>query len=347
MDVVAEASSHQCANPECQVAVDNQCIEGISDLKSCPHYGRALLIIEDTKPNGVVVASRGLRLPDADALSVIAAQAVLRSQTCNVIAIIGPHDSGKTSLIAGIYDMLQLGPVGEYAFAGSTTLHSFERACHDSRTASNREKPHMERTATGEATYFHLDLVQQKSKSKRAALFANRAGEDYMDTHTEPDLAKTFTELRRSDTLTLLADGGKLLDDGERHLVREDICQSIRAFHEAGQTRTWQRLAIVLTKVDAIRENVEKCQRALRHFENIVIDVREQFSMNFAEIEAFRVAASPKNETAERGEGMIELLNYWMSAPGRGHTKVDLVAAVPLRSFGRLKPGASGGANGE
>lgn len=347
MDVAAEASPHQCANPECRVAADDRCIEGIVDLKSCPHYGRALLIIEDAKPESHVSVSRGLRLPDADALSLTAAQAILRNQACSVIAIIGPQDSGKTSLIAGIYDMLQLGPVGGYAFAGSTTLHSFERACHDSRTASNREKPRMERTATGEATYFHLDLVQQKLRSKRAALFANRAGEDYMDTHTEPDLAKTFAELRRSDTLTLLADGVKLLDDGERHLVREDICQSIRAFHEAGQTRTWQRLAIVLTKVDAVRENEEKCQRALRHFENIVIDVREQFSMNFVEIEAFRVAASPQNETAVRGEGMVELLNYWMSAPGPGHARVDLVSAVPLRSFGRLRPEESGGFLGE
>ncbi|MGJ7918415.1 TRAFAC clade GTPase domain-containing protein [Massilia sp. LXY-6] len=343
MDVVTEASPHQCANPDCQVAMDGRCVEGVSDLKLCPHYGRAVLIIEDTKSESAAAVSRGLRLPDADALSVTGAQTVLRNQACSVIAIIGPHESGKTSLIGGIYDLLQYGPVGGYVFAGSTTLHSFERACHDSRTASNREEPHMERTATGEATYFHLDLVQAKGRSKRAALFANRAGEDYMDTHSDPDLAKSFVELRRSDTLTLLADGVKLLDDRERHLVREDICQSIRAFHEAGQTRTWQRLAVVLTKVDAVRQNQEKCQRVLRHFDSIVMDVREQFSNDFVEIQAFQVAASPKNEMAERGEGMVELLSYWMSAPGCGHVKVGPMITVPLRSFGRLRPTISGG----
>jgi hypothetical protein len=302
-----------------------------------------VLIIEDTRPEGPAAVNRGLRLPDAEALSVTAAQAILRNQACSVIAIIGPHDSGKTSLIGSIYDLFQRGPVGGYAFAGSSTLHSFERACHDSRTTSNREEPHMERTGTGEATYFHLDLVQGKSQSKRAALFANRAGEDYMDTHSDPDLAKTFAELRRSDTLTLLADGMKLLDDSERHLVREDICQSIRAFYEAGQTRTWQRLAVVLTKVDAVRGNQEKCERVLRHFDSIVMDVREQFLNDFVEIEAFQVAASPKNETAERGEGMVELLNYWMSAPGRSHIKVSSTMTLPLRSFGRLLPKISGG----
>ena len=155
MDVVTEASPRQCANPDCQVATDGRCVEGVSDLKVCPHYGRAVLIIEDTRPEGPAAVGRGLRLPDAEALSVTGAQAVLRNQACSVIAIIGPHDSGKTSLIGSIYDLLQHGPVGGYAFAGSTTLHSFERACHDCRTASNREEPHMERTATGDATYFH------------------------------------------------------------------------------------------------------------------------------------------------------------------------------------------------
>jgi hypothetical protein len=345
MDVVTEASPRQCANSDCQVATDGRCVEGVSDLKACPHYGRAVLIIEDTRPEGPAAVGRGLRLPDAEALSVTGAQAVLRNQACSVIAIIGPHDSGKTSLIGSIYDLLQHGPVGGYAFAGSTTLHSFERACHDCRTASNREEPHMERTATGDATYFHLDLVQESCRSKRAALFANRAGEDYMDTHSDPDLAKTFAELRRSDTLTLLADGVKLLNDAERHLVREDICQSIRAFYESGQTRTWQRLAVVLTKVDAVRGNEQKCERVLRHFDSIVMDVREQFLNDFVEIQAFQVAASPKNETAERGEGMVELLSYWMAAPGPGYARVDPLTPLPLRSFGRLRPKIYGGLN--
>jgi hypothetical protein len=345
MDGVTAVLPHKCANPDCQVAMDGRCVEGIADLEACPHYGRAVLIIEETRPEGPTTLNRGLRLPDAEALSVSGAQAILRNQACSVIAIIGPHDSGKTSLIGSIYDLFQRGPVGEYAFAGSTTLHSFERACHDSRTASNREEPHMERTGTGEATYFHLDLVQKESQSKRAALFANRAGEDYMDTHSDPDLAKTFAELPRSDTLTLLADGMKLLDDCERHLVREDICQSIRAFYEAGQTRTWQRLAVVLTKVDAVRGMQEKCERALRHFDSIVMDVREQFLNDFVEIQAFQVAASPKNETAERGEGMVELLSYWMSAPGCSHVKVSSMTTLPLRSFGRLRPKILGGFN--
>lgn len=347
MTIEAEAAAHQCANRDCQVTTENRCIEGILELELCPHYGRSLLIVEGTSSEISISRNRGVRLPDADALSLTAAQTILRNQTCSVIAIIGPHDSGKTSLIGGIYDLLQRGPVGDYAFAGSSTLQSYEQACHDSRSASNRENAHMERTATGDATFFHLDLVQKKCRTKRAALFANRAGEDYMDSHSDPDLAKGYSELRRSDTLTLLADGAKLLGDGERHLVREDICQSIRAFHEVNMTRTWQRLAIVLTKVDAVRQNKEKGERAVRQFESIVRDVREHFSYDFVEIQAFQVAASPKEGAAERGEGMVDLLAYWMSAPGCGQAKVDLVAAVPVRSFGRLRPEVPGDSYGK
>ncbi|WP_232834308.1 TRAFAC clade GTPase domain-containing protein [Rhodoferax ferrireducens] len=288
----------------------------------------------------------GIRLPGAEALSAAAAQLVIRSQPCNVIAIVGPHESGKTSLIGGIYDLLQYSMIGRYAFAGTSTPHAFERACHDSRSASKRGVPHMERTERGDATYFHLDLVRVDRDGKRAALFANRDGEAYIETHTNPDLAKGFVELRRCDTLTVLADGFKLLDDSERHQVASDVRLTLRAFEESGQTRTWQQLAIVLTKIDAVRKDKDNGERAIRDFNRIVEDVREEFARHFMDIRPFQVAASPKDGSAERGEGMADLLAYWMNEPGRyRHSQVSHSPQPSARAFGRLRPVALGGRN--
>ena len=343
MTVVDDAPAVQCANPDCKVAVDGRCIEGIPVLANCSHHGKSVVIVEGLTPEPAEAVTPRIRLPGAETLSTAAAQILLRDRPCTVIAIVGPHESGKTSLIGGIYDLLQRGPIGDFAFAGSSTLHSFERACHDSRRASNRPKSHMERTEHGDATYFHLDLARATYSGKRSVLFANRAGEDYMDTQSEPELAKSFVELRRSDMLTMLADGTKLLDDGQRHQVREDICQTLRAFQEAGETRAWQRLAIVLTKVDELRADPKRDEHAIRFFESILTDVRTQFSHQFMEIRSFCVAASPKHAVAERGEGMVELLNYWMSDPGRpGYHKVAAVVLPAARAFGRLRPAGSG-----
>jgi molybdopterin-guanine dinucleotide biosynthesis protein len=345
-----EAPSITCSNPDCRVAQDGRCVEGISELASCSHYGKPLLIVEVTKPEASKAAARppGIRLPGAEALPAAAAQAILRDRRCNVIALVGPHESGKTSLIGGIYDLLQENKVGSYAFAGSATLHAFERACHDARIASNRDAPHMERTDRGPATYFHLDLADLRREGKQTALFANRDGEAYMDTQVNPDLAVGYPELRRCDTLTLLADGMKLLDDSERHQVLNDVCLTIRAIEEAGQTRKWQQLAIVLTKIDAVRkaENKANTERAIRHFERIVADVREEFLHLFADIQSFHVSASPKGEVGERGEGMEDLLTYWMNEPERlKHVASTRQVDLSVRAFGRLRSIASGDAN--
>jgi hypothetical protein len=342
MDTAVEPPAVQCNNPECRVAIDGRCIEGL-DFSVCSHYGKALVILEGPRPEiGKVIPPR-IRLPGAEALVATAAQLVIHHHPCNVIAIVGPHASGKTSLISGVYDLLQHGVVGDFSFAGSSTLHAFERACHDSRAASKREEPHMERTQTGDATYFHIDLVQHGCADKRAALFANRAGEDYIDTQSDPSLAKEFAELPRCDTLTVLADGKKLLDVGERHQVREDICQTLRAFEEAGQTRRWQQLALVLTKIDEVQEDKANGERALHHFLSIVEDVRSQFTANFMDISVFQVAASPKTDGAERGVGMVELLTYWMGTPGRlKHGEASVVVAPGTRAFDRLRKTISG-----
>ena len=325
-------------------------MEGFPEPASCSHYGKPMVIVEATKPDPAKPTPRpGIRLPGAEALPAAAAQTILRDRPCNVIALVGPHESGKTSLIAGVYDMLQEDKVGNFAFAGSSTLHAFERACHDARTASNRDEPHMERTERGPATYFHLDLADVSQQRKRTALFANRDGEAYMDTQANPDLAMSYPELSRCDTLTVLADGMKLLDDSERHQVLNDVCLTIRAFEEAGQTRSWQRLAVVLTKIDAVRkaENKADSERAVRHFERIVADVRDEFGDKFAVVQAFQVSASPKGDVGERGEGMRDLLAYWMKEPHRlGHVNSNRAPEPSVRAFGRLRPIASGDANG-
>ena len=169
-----------------------------------------------------------------------------------------------------------------------------------------------------------------------------------MDTQVDPDLAVGYHELRRCDTLTVLADGMKLLDDSDRHQVLNDVCLTIRAFEEAGQTRSWQQLAIVLTKIDAVRkaENQANSERAIRHFERIVSDVREEFAHRFADIQSFYVSASPKGEVGERGEGMEELLTYWMTKPRRlKHVRSTRQVEPSVRAFGRLRSIASGDAN--
>lgn len=342
MSALEDAPNPQCSNPDCKIASGGRCLEGFAERSECPQFGKVLLIIPDSTPVVAPPARTGIRLPHSGALAIGEATDLLSRGPCNVISLVGPFDSGKTSLIAGIYDLLQRGPVGGYAFAGSSTMHSFERACHDSRRESERSEAHMERTERGEVLFFHIDLVNEERDAKRAALFGNRAGEEYTLVQDEIDLAQGYPELKRSDVLTILIDGAKLLDAGERHQVRSQARMTLRAFIEVGVVPPWQRLALVLTKLDAIRGDAVARDGALRYFATLVADVKLEYGTKFAEIQEFEVAASPKSTNAHRGDGMNELLQYWLADPCR-----NAPIAIPKktvsaeRAFGRLRPSAT------
>lgn len=336
MEEVDEDSGLRCANPGCKIASGGRCLEGFPDASACPQFGKALVIVAGTAPPPKPAAP-GIRLSHAESLSISEATSLLRGGLCNVISLVGPFDSGKTSLVAGIYDLLQRGPVGGYSFAGSSTMHSLERACHDSRRESGRTEAFAERTERGEVLFFHVDLVSEGCEGKRAALFGNRAGEEYSMVQDEPDRAKAYPELKRSDVLTVLVDGAKLLNAGERHQVRAEARLTLRAFVEAGVAPPWQRLAIVLTKLDAIRKDEAGCASALSYFDALVAKVREDYASTFSGVQSFIVAASPKTTNAHRGEGMPELLRYWMSDPARNApAAVKQREVTKERAFGRL-----------
>lgn len=332
------SANAKCANPDCRVSVDGRCIEGFKEPAACPQFGKALAEAELIQENLEPLEANFVPLPGSIALEIPQAQNLLREKLTNTIAIVGPHDAGKTSLISGFYDLFQRGPVLDIAFASSSTLHSFEQACHDSRSASRRDLPHMERTLRGQVRFYHLDLAGREGRLRLGLLLADRAGEEYFETRSDPDSARDFPELARADTITVLADGAKLLDSGLRHNVKSEVLLTLQAFLDADIIRPWQRLAIVLTKLDAVRSGPEAGAKALKDFDGLVAAVRSAFDPHFAEIQSFYVAANPQSDAAERGEGLDLLIKYWVKAPCRYKPlSVGEVEVRPTRAFGRLE----------
>jgi len=319
------------------MAEDGRCIEGFGNKAECPHFGRVQIVPAQAAANCDPEPTPGLAMPLSTTMSVDEADEILKSNESRVISIAGPHAAGKTSLIAGLYDLFQLGRVGSVAFGQSYSLHAFEEAAHDSRAASRRESPDTARTARGEVRFYHLDLVDTGSGAAPTVLLGDRAGEEYLEARNNPDSAKSFPELPRADVLTMLVDGQRLLDLGRRHNVRSEIRQTIQAFVEAGAVRPSQRLAVVLTKVDMIRK-AEEGSRALTDFEGIVATLRTAYGSKFAAIEPFIIAAQPKSDGAKRGDGLDGLLASWMAEPMRYRPAAAAVQVPPAdRYFARLQ----------
>jgi hypothetical protein len=257
-----------------------------------------------------------------------------------VVALIGPQAAGKTSLIAGIYDLLQSGPSADLGFAGSMTLHAFEQTCHDARAASRRDLPHTERTLRGQVTFYHLDLASESSEIATALLLADRAGEEYSEARNDPDVTHGFPEIARADTITVLADGAKLLDPGLRHNIRAEARLTLQALVDAGIASRSQTIALVLTKVDAVRTAGDAAaNRAFGDFDGLLSAVKSEFQGAFGEIRPFHVAASPKTDSAPRGEGLEELLKFWLEPTRRLRPeRVPKVQPYATRAFSGLTP---------
>jgi hypothetical protein len=325
----------KCSNVDCKVAETGKCVEGL-ELATCPNYGKSR---EPTKTDAG--SDDGpphqptQQLGRSNVLDVVDGSQVLAMRPSRVVAVIGTVDAGKTSLIASLYDAFQRAPVGGIRFAGSSTLQSFEVACHDSRSASRREEAHIFRTPHGDARFYHLDIQEENASEITSLLISDRAGEEYWMVSREVVHAANLFEVHRADTVTVLVDGDRLTSTLERHNVRAEVDSILQGLADGDALNGRQRLAVVLTKRDAVLASDHR-DRAQRDFGRLVRDLRTNLSGRFEEIEPFETAASPKKSGVTRGEGIPALLKFWLKPVVVPRAISE--AIVPLRDFGRLSP---------
>lgn len=330
-----------CANPGCNVSKTGKCMEGL-DTDTCPHCTKkqpavSEEVLAETLPDSPVRGS--ISLAHGKRMSITEAETVLRAADSRVIALVGPFAAGKTSLIASLYDKIQNNSCGDFRFTRSHTLFDFEQVCHPSRIESRRLEPHTDRTPFGVVSFFHLGLCNTNSMASLDLVIADRAGEDYKIASDDISRAPTFAEISRSDTLSVLIDGQRLLSIADRHKLRSDVQLMIQALADSGSINHCPRLAIVLTKFDLLEsaESTDKV-KALAYFEEFEKKIRDTFSTHFQDARVFRIAASPSSvNVLPRGYGLLELLEFWYSPPPT-RPRSDILELVPKRIFGRVRP---------
>ncbi len=299
-----------CSNPDCRVGDTNKCVEGF-ELTECTYYGKAAVAYEEVELDEEQSDTSTIALPIASKLSISAASQLLRQGECSVIAIIGPHDAGKTSLIASMYDLFQEGAVNGVKFASSSTLHAFEQACHDARAASQRAIAHSERTPHGNVEFYHIDVRGGSASDGMTLVLGDRSGETYKEAVNNISAAHDFCEVTRADIITILVDGERLLESAERHNVRQDIELIVQALVETKVAIRKPKIALVLTKIDSVIASENK-ERVERDFNILLEKLITNFDNHFSCIEPFKVSASPKHDGIKRGTGLSELLDYWL-----------------------------------
>lgn len=296
----------QCGNPDCKVGENQKCVEGLP-FEQCPYFGKPLL--PKAAPGSVVEQPHVIPLPLGDVLTVEDASRVLRRGQSRVIAIVGPKEAGKTTLIASIFELFLRGPIGPFRFCGSRTLYAFERACYPSRAVSQNVVPKTERTIRTNVHFYHL-ATRKDDGQPIDILLADRNGEDYRASADDLSSAIGFVEVGRADTITFLVDGRQLLSATTRSSTVSEVLAIAQALIDGDALAGHPRVAIVLTKLDEIARSAHH-ERTLRDFANLATRFRTLFHEQFGEIRSFEIAACPSDTSLPLGHGVDMLLHYW------------------------------------
>ena len=190
--------------------------------------------------------------------------------------------------------------------------------------------------ARGEVRFYHLEIGGGAAGDGLVLVLGDRAGEEYREAADDTSIATGFAEVLRADLLTVLVDGERLLDAGARHNLRGEITLLLQALRDGESLRAGSRLALVLTKLDAVRAS-PYAERATRDFDALLADLRRHFGDVLSNIEPFHIAASPKTDLLARGTGVAELLCFWLE-PAAEPTHAARPAPAFNRAFARLKP---------
>jgi hypothetical protein len=210
-----------------------------------------------------------------DALTATDAQVITLRSPTHVVVFAGAVGSGKTTVLASIYERLNQGSFAGFKFARSRTLLGFEQICHSNRLESGRVQPDTLRTAlTHEAKYYHLALRPEGSyRDRRDVLLSAMSGELFRMAKDKQEEAERLTFLRRADTFVVLVDGGRLADKEHRNSAKAHAVGILQSLLDAEMVRSDCRVEIVFSKFDRIAAAGEPALRFLQgtqeYFENL------------------------------------------------------------------------------
>lgn len=311
---MSDAIQGHCLEPGCAAGQGGSCIENL-DTGDCPHF----IIGEPSADNEVEVA----RATDPEeayevvptrvsiGFTVGEADAFLRERggPIRTIAIVGDPDSGKTTLIASLYELLRAGRLS-CGFAGSETVRGFEHRCHLSRTASGRRTGVTQRTRLLERlSFLHLRIAGDQAEPWEVIL-ADRAGEDYEPMLGRPDEALNLAELLNFGVIVFLVDGTKLADPAQRHAHTARIRRMILAVSQSGLLEPTRRYQLVLTKSDELDASDEK-DAGWEAFRLFAEEMRSRFPT--AKFDVHEIAARPaESGGVPFGFGLEAMANEWL-----------------------------------
>lgn len=315
-----------CPNTYCYVADGGGCHLGHPDPSDCPEFSKTSPLTESGQTQEAQALSGQVVFPwSGNALNVQDLPFVASRGQPVVVGLFGPHNAGKTTLLAALY--LQLGAgkqaASNHRFAGSYTLSGWEALAHALRWSNERPPSFPAHTPAGirrEPGLLHLAL-RGPDGGLCDTYFADAPGEwfdRWAHERDAPDAESARWLAARSSVLLLVADCEALAGTG-----RGNARKIMRLMAErVAEARDGRPVALVWTKADVTPP------------EEIVNAVRQAARTVLADLPEFSVTVAPKGR---KDPGYMALLGWILTArtiayrPPLGVTTVS----DPFLAYGR------------
>lgn len=329
---VDKTCSGRCQTPGCNAPVQ-RCIDGLS-LEECPNFivgaepydAPDNAVAADNEPEATAKVGRG-----GEALSMGEANVCMLSipAACSLslVSLVGVPESGKTTLLASMYEIVRRGLATDICFAGSETIRGFEERCHLSRLASMRASPDTPHTAM-ELRLLHLGVVTEQTGGRRELFLADRRGEQFQGLLDRPTLSDNFPEVKRGDSVAFLLDGKHLIDGSKREAAIAQVLRLSLALN--GVIARSRAVQLIVTKNDMIEGHTD--ERLVRSRIDALSSRLSKVFNSGIRYTAHYVAA---RRLEDPSNGLCSLLSEWLRPPAN---HAHHVAPPPLGStaFERL-----------
>jgi Double-GTPase 2 len=262
----------------------------------------------------------------SDAMTLEHARALSGRRGARLVLVMGESATGKTSLLAALWQrMLESGQLAGHNLAGSRTALGFERRAHWQRLDSGQDRARTPPSAPAEAL-LHLRM-RRPDGTLVELLISDLAGEQFERVREGRPLLAELPWAARADRAVVLVDGAALAVPGESEIAVTRAERLVLALQTSGAVRETARIALVLTKSDALGVSGEQ---ALARHEKPLAEIARRLDPEATWIRTTALGA------ATDGDGLGAFLT-WLCAKDRPRSAVSSAEAPSLRTIERFQ----------
>jgi hypothetical protein len=308
----------RCKLKGCPYNQDGRCVE--NQLPNCPNLvsdgeeesgGEG----ESANATGAVAMPLDSSLEDlysGDKLTVEEATQILQSTAAQVVVLGGMVESGKTTLIARIFEMFQAGFIADFGYTHSRTLVTFDQLSWHATMECEGATPTTEHTYRAENNLFIHLCIRRKNHLEPPVelLISDIPGEIFPEAVADEVECRNLSALARADHLVLFLDCGILRDAAERH----DHCGKVSGFVsralQTGQIGRHTIIHLVVSKCDLLPN--DEASEAARFVANFIDRFQATHSSQCGGIHPWRLAARPEHPSMPTLSEIERLFGMWL-----------------------------------